>query len=144
MPAVLTLDPRFLALLDDLMEAETSAADAQKLTGQRIWYMPTGTSYGGDPTDIPGINDAFDRSNINDNYPDVLRNHTEGEAMVLKLQADYIAAMERAFRTRHASSVRLRLHAAARHSGHGDAAGPLGGSVKLWIERLLEAAHKTP
>ncbi len=113
---------------------------------QRRWYIPPG--WAGDVLNIPGLNAAYDRSAINNLYIQVVSTNPlgrQGEAMVLKLQLDYIAALERGFRTRQASSVRCRIHAAARRNGHSAALYDTGsGTLVIWLNQLLSAAHSDP
>lgn len=144
----LTLDPDFQAHVDEIELTSTAAADAVCLLGQRKWHYPPLNTWSGNPLDITGTTNAFLRTNLNQEYVDAINDidqqSTVGDGMVLKLQIDYIAALERAFRTRHASSVRCKIHAAARRRGMGDSGGVFSGNVVLWLTRLIEAAHDDP
>ena len=67
--------------------------------------------------------------------------------MVTKIQIDYIASLERAFRTRQASSVRCKIHASARRRGHAASGGlydSASGGLAVWLQRMLDAAHDDP
>lgn len=145
---ITTLDTGFLNHIVELEATSAAAADATMLTGQRQWMYPPLGAWDGDTSNITGMNDAFDRAALNTQYEDLVSDQTQestiGEVMITKLQVDYIAALERAFRTRHCSSVRAKLHAAARRRGMGTTAGPFTGSVVLWLTRLLQAAHDDP
>jgi hypothetical protein len=145
---VATLDPVFVDHLDTMETVSSAAAAATTLLGQRQWMLPPLGGWDGDPYNIQGITLAFDRTTLNAQYVELVsdpdREAKIGEVMVTKLQVDYLAASERAFRTRHASSVRLRLHAAARRRGQGVSQGPFSGSIGLWLQRMLAAAHDDP
>jgi len=146
MPLVVSPDPEFTSQLAELEAGSKAAADAALLLGQRKWMYPPLNSWNGNPFDIKGMNSAFDRSNLNATYVQVVSDMqgrgTVGEAMALKMQIDYIAALERAFRTRYCSSVRARIHAAARRRGQGDTNnGLFTARLQMSIMRLLESAH---
>lgn len=144
MPTVTELDPAFLAHIDACMDTSNAAAMATCLVGQREWMYPPTDSWSGDPQDIVGMNVAFDRSALNNQYVALLNDLTQaspvGSTMVTKLQIDYIAAMERAFRTRHYSSVRARIHAAGRRAGQAHSNGQFAGSMLVWLNRIMEAS----
>lgn len=148
MPYVTELHEEFLRHIEQLEKTSKAADEASCLTGQRKWMNPPLQGWSGDPQDITGLNKAFTRKAMNALYVAIMRdetpNGTIGETMVLKLMVDYIAALERAFRTRHCSSVRAKLHAAGRRRGQGSKDGLFTGSVVLWLERLLLAAHDDP
>jgi hypothetical protein len=139
-------DPNFLEHIDKFEEVSEAAAKASLLDGQRKWAYPPLNGWNGDPQAITDMNKAFDRNDLNAQYQELIKDKTQegkiGEVMVTKLQVDYIAAAERAFRTRHCSSVRARLHSAARRRGQGDKKGIFTGGVVLHLQRLLDAAHK--
>jgi hypothetical protein len=148
---VTQIDPKFLAHLDCLADVNEAAADASCLSGQRKWYNPPADGWSGDPQDIEGLNKAFDRDNLNTLYKQVVTDRhqrgRQGDAMFLKLQIDYLSALERAYRTRQASSVRCKIHAARRCRGHSSDGGLYdtgGGQIVIWLQRLLSAAHTDP
>ena len=99
-------------------------SDAVMGTGQRIWQIPEGLA-NVDLFDIANLHKpVFDRTEINDNYVDVMKSPeddeagTIGDTISLKNQIDYNAMEERAFRLRHASAVRCNIHAHGRRHGH--------------------------
>lgn len=157
MPAptpIAKLYPQFQAHINALCAASASQFAATTLTGQRQWQLPPtcvtdairGSScWDGDPWSWVYMMNVWTRDEMNANYMSVInKKGRSGEAMVIKLQMDYLATMERAFRTRHSSSVRSRIHAAARRNGHGSSAGPLKGTMIGWLSRLLTAAFDDP
>jgi hypothetical protein len=117
-------------------------AQAARGQGQRTWARPGG-DWSGDPLDIAGLVDAYDRGAIDENYAGLLASGsdpgTAGDAISLKTQADYVALQERALRTRYASSVRCLAHAAARWRGHGHAKGIFHDGVIRYAQDAIAA-----
>jgi hypothetical protein len=71
----------------------------------------------GDPGKPTEIKRAFDRSEIINIFNDVMdpdNPGTAGDKIAMKFQSDYLAAMERAFLTRHSGSIRSEMFAAGR------------------------------
>lgn len=97
---------------------------SQAFTGgeQRKWQIPEGlksTSL----LDVPKLHDPdFERKEINANYDEVVQTAqspgTNGDTCSLKQQIDYMATEERAFRLRHATSVRCMSISHGRRDGH--------------------------
>ena len=142
------LDEAFLDHLQALADYTTAGFGATCLEAQRQWYMPPLNGWSGNPLDIPETTLAFDRDALNAVYIAVVSDDAQrgriGAASVLKLQIDYIAALERSFRTRHATSVRCRIHAGGRRRGHGASGGLFdtgNGNIALWLNRMLSAAN---
>lgn len=156
MGSIAQIYPQFQDHLAAIAAFSNAAADATQLSGQRMWMLPPVSAqdtyypgtWDGDPWSWVSMIYAWNRAEINDDYSTIIGDPAQevgsGEAMVVKLQMDYIATMERAFRTRHASSVRCRIHAAARRIGHGSATGPLQGTIVTWLTRIWEAANNNP
>lgn len=136
---------RFTAQVQRLA-AEAGLLHKSVTTGAgREWQLGDLNGWSGDVTDIPGMARPFDRKEIGQNFADVYQPKspgTVGDAATLRLQNDYLAAMERAFRTRHASSVRAAVMAAGRRSGHGDGQGPLLDGVIRYAQDLLKAGQE--
>lgn len=178
------IDPNFVEQLDKLKDQSKRIyistlvgddSDGNCVTSQRKWQIPTPNTWDLNLFNISGISGAFDRATANQVYiraltkgPKVglLDKAPEGEGRVadcqaMKIQIDYMATMERAFRLRHASSIRCKLHSAARRRGHStwndaigadavlldlgdgviptaaDIAGPVGGIFTTLIRHLL-------
>lgn len=105
---------------------------------QRKWQMPEPGTWDLNLFHISGtpgtgsIKDAFDRTRPNKLYTRALLKGQPidakdiapaGEGRVadcqaMKIQIDHLAVQERAFRLRHATSVRCVMHAAVRRRGH--------------------------
>lgn len=119
------VDGVFQARIDDLEDkAKKIAEQFRTYDTYREWHMPDEI---GDPLDVPSLDKpAWDRNNINQKYSvDILGSGpgkaagTVGDLIAMKWQADFMAAEERAFRTRHASLVRCAAFAHGRMNGHG-------------------------
>lgn len=94
-------------------------AKALRAVGNREWQNGDNIT----PFAIPSLGSVYDRTDINENYADCVSDGaspgTAGDVISLKTQGDILASMERAYRARHASSVRCMAHAAGRRAGHG-------------------------
>ena len=116
---------------------------------QRLWMMPSLETWNGDLFNISGIGDAFCRDEFNAAYAEAVE--TAGtvaggrlaDRYVSKVQLYYIAAMERAFRARHASSVRCNYHAAGRRRGHGGEFSVFA-AVKDYLLNTLASGYSGP
>jgi hypothetical protein len=110
------------AFEDQLTRLRALAAAAG--AGTPGWWLPPASAWSGDVLDVPGMAAAFDRSAVGADYAEALTTDgTAATAASLRVQNDYVAALERAFRARHRGPVRDAAHAAARHRGHGAARG---------------------
>ncbi len=145
-PYVTAPDPEFTNHIATMESTSLAAYKATLLIGQRQWMYPPVSGWSGHPYDIVGLNTAFDRSHLNSVYVQIMMDQQGagniGESMAVKLQVDYIAALERAFRTRYCSSIRAKLHAASRKQGQSDStAGLFSATVTGWILNIITAAH---
>jgi hypothetical protein len=103
---------------------------------QRPWEDPPG--WEGDIFNLEGITAAYDRQEANENYQDALKSQRPmGEAMAARIDMDYLAAHERAFRLMQMSPVRATVHAASRRRGHGHAAGVHTGVILQHLTDLI-------
>jgi hypothetical protein len=109
---------------------------------QRNWQIEPVRGWSGDPLDIAGVGDKFDRSEIHSNYTECLsdtkNSGTAADTQALTLQNDWLAMQERAFRLRHATSVRCALHAAGRRKAHEHEKGVLAAGVLKYIEDVIK------
>ncbi len=91
------------------------------------------------------MDQAFDREAINQNFAELFAASdnagTIGDATSLKLQGDYVAVVERAYRARVATPLRCMAHAAARRAGHGHAAGVFTGGVLQYAQDAIKAGQ---
>lgn len=103
-----------------LAEQNKKCADASKNYGTgRVWMLGAAgvSGWNGDVTDLTEMKQAFDRSEIIDCFNDIMDQSAPGtvaDKIAMKFQSDYLAAMDRAFRTRHAGTVRSELFSADR------------------------------
>ena len=146
---VTSLDAKFLDHIEKMEDVSRGVDLGLTMIDQRMWMFPPGDPmYDGDPRNLVDMAIVFDRDDLNDQYIEVIDDtdqvSTIGEAMISKLQIDYIASCERAFRTRHCSSIRAKVHAACRRRAMGDSNGIFSGGVSLWLQRILQAAHDDP
>jgi hypothetical protein len=106
--------------------------------GQRDWQVPVLGAIG--DLSVPGLADAYDRTEIADAYNIMITNKegSVGDAMSAKLQSDYLASQERAYRLRSVGPVRCAMHAAARRYAHGLPDGAFG-RVEGYAQDLILA-----
>lgn len=135
------LDPTFLTAVSRLIAHADNVAQANTNAELRAWFLGDETAWSGDPLDVAAISDAFSRESVGSNYASALSSTTGslGDAMSAKLQSDKLAAMERAFRMRHASPIRSTLHAASRRMGHGNAADGVVARMATMAQDLIVA-----
>ena len=139
-----TLDKVFLDRLEELRTQAASLANSLQGASSRKWQVPEADGWDGNVLDLEGISKAYDRQGLNQAYEDLLKGGkggSVGECAALKLQIDYLAVLERAFRTRHMTSVRARMHAAGRRRGHGNKSGVFTGSIVPHVQNLLKVGQ---
>lgn len=116
----------FVPNFAEVLEASKGAAAA---SGGSSSGSGSASGSGDDPLEaadvlkISKVNKAFNRDKLNEQYRDMhkepTKSTTTGGAMVLKQQIDYIAAAERAYRLRHATTIRCLMHNSVRKEAHG-------------------------
>jgi hypothetical protein len=128
-----------------VQNVETLANDAAIVGAgfARVWQIPEAIT---DTTDVTTITAGFDRTEIDTNYAEVHANPSDpgtvGDVVALKVQSDFVAIDERAFRAAHASPVRCLAHAAARRRGHGNNRGVFLGGVMRYVQDALTAGKQ--
>lgn len=129
----------FFSRVKDLAEFAGGAV-LQAVTGQRRWFTPGSIE---DNSDSEQVTAAFDRTPISENYQACLRpsQGTAGDAVSLKIQGDYVACMERAYRMSVASPVRCIGHSLARRVGHSRPDGIFTGSVAGLAQSAVTAGQ---
>ncbi len=127
--------------------AATSLAKGQStyLTGLRSWNTPIGT-YSGDPLEIEGIEEGYFRNDLNEAYSIAINTSGEnsgriGTCMAFKAQVDWLAIKERAYRFRHATSIRCAMHSAGRQTTRGSGRGTLYGGLVGTIQDLIASSY---
>ena len=137
--------PPFNTRLKELKQQAEKQAEEFKGTGSRAWNIPedlTATHLFKDISLLHGDEDTgFDRTKINKKYEECFQNAqdpgTTGDVIGLKLQMDYLAAAERAFRFRHASVPRLLTHAMCRRWFQ--AKGPTFSFIEQAVSNVIKA-----
>jgi hypothetical protein len=123
-------------------QCEPIAAALQGEATQRRWMLPEGLANVSlfSPQDFEK---GFDRQEANADYEAALnRDGTIGEGAAARIQVDYMAMQERAFRSRHTTPVRAMAHAACRRRGHADPAGVHQGVVVQHVADVQKAGKK--
>lgn len=123
-------------------------AEASKTGTGRAWMLGTHSSsdsdmaegkiWNGDTLDLTGIKKAFDRSDLTSTFNDIMNIDSPGtgaDRMAIKFQSDYLAAMDRALRTRHAGLVRCELFASERR--HLQAIGNLEKNTITYAQSII-------
>ena len=104
------------------------------------WYRP-------DPLttnlfDIPAMSEPYSREEQAEQFADVVKDPdkpgTTGDLSMVALQGDFVATMERAFRDRHMSPVRRKLHASGHRMGHSAETGVIQLGLVGFVDRLNE------
>lgn len=130
----------FQTLQYDLRAYSEAIANSMLGDGsQRLWMIPSPLAETSlfKPEDF---GKGFDRSEANADYEEAIhREGTMGEAAAARIQVDYAAVQERAFRSRHMTPIRAMVHAAARRAGHGNPAGVHEGVVVQHVADVLRS-----
>lgn len=130
--------PKFRDQLETLAEYAQAQGDAVLGETPPKWYRPA--DFEGSLRDLDAISEPFSRGEIERYFEEAVKDSespgTVGDLAIVQLQGDALAAMERAFRARHASAARCRVHAAARLRGHGHPHGVIRGSLLGYLINL--------
>lgn len=139
------IDPVFEKRITALEESAYSTADSFKksYTTYRKWAIPEGVS---NLWHVPSMHmPTWDRNGINQLYSAEILNGdpktggTCADLVAMKIQNDFLAAEERAFRLRHASYTRCAAMAHGRFDGHGKKDESLFTFIKTSIEEIIKA-----
>lgn len=134
--------PVFRENAEQLAVDAANLADATLGRAQRAWQTGPLRGWNGDPLAVPTISVKFDRKAVHENYticlgdPDTAG--TVADTQALTLQNDWVSMQERAFRLRHATSVRCAIHAAARRSGHAHPQGVIHAGLVKYIQDVIK------
>lgn len=136
--------PPFNTRLKELKQQAEAQAMEFKGAGSRPWNIPadlTALHLFKNISSLHGDEDTgFDRTKINEKYEECFQDAedlgTTGDVIGLKLQMDYLAAAERAFRFRHASTPRLLTHAMSRRWFQ--AKGPIFSFIEQAVSNVIE------
>jgi hypothetical protein len=114
------VDSRLTEQLSSIAKQMADGAESAITGRAKPWMIGT---WQGDPLDIVTLGDGFNRQAIIDAYtaavskPDEVRS---GELSNLRTQYEIMMSAERAFRLRHATSVRCEMFATGRQRGMGN------------------------
>jgi hypothetical protein len=132
----------FTKLLTRMAEDNQKRADAVTDGGTLRWMHAE--EWEGDTRNIAALSTGLDRDTINEQYQKVHADAAApgmvGDAIVLKIQGDYLGMAARAFRWRQSSAIRDIAHATVRHKGHAHAQGVFKGGVLGATQDILKAA----
>jgi hypothetical protein len=135
-----TFAERFVAQTVRLQYYGVVNSNAAVNLDQREWMVPDLLD---EPAlqSIAGLADAYARVEAAELYQAALTDPlgAAGDAMAMKLQSDYLAGQERAYRLRQMSPLRASLHASARRYAHGATGAGVFGRVASHIQDLLVA-----
>lgn len=135
------LDTAFTDLIAARADQAATAAQAALLLAQRRWFTPGRGLWSGDSFDLPGMSAAFNRARLNADLAAGLAAtppDPQYATTARVLQLEYVAAAERAFRSRRCSSIRARLHAAGRSAGQGHTQGVFKKGTQGYAQNILE------
>ena len=137
---------RFIKNLTELSKQCLKVGDSHLKGTPRVWQLADVD--GSDPANHESVRGKFSRTEeLDPLYQatfDANSPGTSGDAKVIKLQAAYLQAMERAFRVRHCSLARAEaLSAGRKHdqgTEHGTLMAPRG--VLGYIVKLIELSAR--
>lgn len=133
----------FLQHLQQLVAHQQQRYEAVGQGSGADFYSPPPSDWSGDLHDHEGIAAAFDRTPQYEDFQYAASQEgVQGDFELTLLQGDWIASLERAFRSRHRTAVRSRLHAAARYRGHAHPAGVLPRGLQGYLEWLDKQAKE--
>lgn len=122
----------FQKLLGAVESQSASIADGLKGSGSRVWMTPPELT--ASPLKPDAIAEGFSRKTADEAYQQALSDSEKmGQAMAAKIELDYVANMERAYRMRQLRPPRAMAHAAARRAGHGTPGGTHSGVVLKFV-----------
>lgn len=144
------VDTNFEAQLKRLQKHAEEDHTARKMADQSKWYRPDDSATGdagwdGDLFDLEGMGRVYTRKEANDMFLDATKDPkapgVTGDLIVTTTMVDYLALMERAFRSRHSMRrPRAVLHAMGRKFGHGHDNGVFIQAGLEYIRGVLQQA----
>ena len=129
-------------VMTQLSKQAGDQARCDRGAGMRPWNRPDDAP---STLDVAGTTKSFDRGSIDGNYREVVADPaapgTVGDSISLKTQGDYISLVERGYRARHCTPVRLLAMAAARRKAHENPRGVLLGGMLKAVQDDLKAGQ---
>lgn len=136
----------FTDLITTLRGAAENIYKGLKGDGQRKWPDYRRNAWDGSISDLEGFTKAFDRSDIGQDAKNAVKDPEQagvvGDFILCQLQGDYVACFERAYRARNSSSIRAKIHAAARRNGHSHERGVLQAGIVNYLENISKLASQ--
>lgn len=135
----MAIDPQFQKVVGYLVSAEAKIATGTFGSAQRPWLNFDEVQAAG-KFDYAAVHKIFDRSSANDDYVKGASDaSTPGVNMqTAKLSADFLAGLERDYRMRTRSRVRMLIHGGNRAAANGLTYGPLSKNTE-WLSRKMTA-----
>lgn len=123
---------------DQLTALADYAEAANENSPTADFYRPKGLTKS--LTDIESMHDPFDRSEHEEDFRKAVTKPQEpgtvGDLSMSQIQGDVLHCLERAFRARHHTSCRTRIHPLARLRGHGFETGVIRSGLEGYITNL--------
>jgi hypothetical protein len=139
--------PVFSDRIEALEEAAKEAAESFKTgyTTYKKWAIPKNTA---NLWHVPSMHmPTWDRFDINQHYSEAIlgppgaESGTVGDLVAVKVQNDFMAVEERAFRLRHASIARCSALAHGKLKEQGDSEEGVFSYLKLTLENIIKAGQ---
>lgn len=137
------LDANLETVINDLKKKKNQSA-TDRGNGKAVAWMrpPVGELWDGDLTKWAEIHDPFNTDEAEEALTkayDPADPGNSADSVVLTLQIDYAAQMERAYRARVTQTFpRCIAHLAGREKGHGTDVGALAGSTINYFNLIIE------
>ena len=140
----MAIDPNLEKVVSTLQADLGFVADGLCKAGQRLWsdfrdIQPIGKF------EYEKIHALFNRDKANEEYIQGRNklNTVAREVQTAKLSGDFLAGMERDYRMRHRSRIRMFIHTGGRYDANSQAIGPLRRNTTEWFNSLnTEEANK--
>jgi len=138
-----SLRSSFISQIQALSDHQIRRYMAALNSGTFNYFRPPTSDWSGDLFDLVGIAEAFKRLEQEQDFQSTASSGgVQGDYILTTLQGDFLAVLERAFRARHQTSVRTRIHAAARYRGHGFPTGVMQLGMQGYLEWLEKQAKE--
>lgn len=126
-------------LAASLISHNSAMQTAIQTGGPSLWFRPV--DWDGNVYDIAALGIPFNRTPLYTQFREAVNGQssgTTGDMMAIAVQGDNLAVAERAFRARHATSVRNKMHAAGRHRGHANVNGVINNGQGNYLKQLIQ------
>lgn len=142
----MAIDPNLETIVSAMQSNAGESADGMCKAGQKLWFDFRGET--GDKVgkfEYEKLHKLFNRDNANEQYIQgrnkigtIARN-----IQTAKMSGDFLAGLERDFRMRHRSRIRMFIHAGTRYDSNSKPIGPLRRNTTEWFNSLNgEEANK--